>query len=204
MSVPGGARRWTVVAPRQVAGTSTPHPRSTVNETPIHVVGNVVDVPRRNRTSNGSVTNFRMASTSRHWDDETKGFVDGATLWIDVACWGDLGGNVARSVSKGDPVLVVGNLLTESWDSDAGRRSSNRMKASAVGLNLARGWSDFKRPARVDQSSDVPSVRESAGDVSPTEDPYAERSTDYIEGEETLHETDSDVIGDREAVPALT
>jgi single-strand DNA-binding protein len=175
-----------------------------VNEVNIHVVGNVVDVPRHNRTTNGSVTNFRMASTSRRWDDETKGFVDGATLWIDVACWGELGGNVARSVSKGDPVLVVGNLLTESWDTDAGRRSSNRMKATAVGLNLARGWSDFKRPARVEQSPAIPSPQEPGDDVSPTEDPYAERSTDYIEGEETLHQADSDVIGDREAVPTLT
>ena len=36
-------------------------------ETEIHVVGNVVDVPRHNRTANGSVTNFRMASTARRW-----------------------------------------------------------------------------------------------------------------------------------------
>jgi single-strand DNA-binding protein len=175
-----------------------------VNDTPLHVVGNVVDVPRRNRTSNGSVTNFRMASTSRRWDDETKGFVDGATLWIDVACWGELGGNVARSVSKGDPVLVVGNLLTESWDSDAGRRSANRIKAMAVGLNLSRGWSEFKRPARADQSPEVPAPRGTGSEESPTEDPYAGRSTDYLEGVETLDEVDSELSGDREAMPALT
>ncbi len=119
-----------------------------MNETSLHVVGNVVDVPRHNRTTNGSVTNFRLASTSRRWDEETKGFVDGAALFIDVACWGELGGNVVRSISKGDPVVVVGNLLTESWDSDAGRRSANRIKATAVGLNLARGWAEFTRPAR--------------------------------------------------------
>jgi single-strand DNA-binding protein len=177
-----------------------------VNDTRIHVVGNVVDVPRHNRTSNGSVTNFRMASTSRRWDDETKGFVDGATLWIDVACWGELGGNVARSVSKGDPVLVVGNLLTESWDSDAGRRSSNRIKATAVGLNLARGWSDFKRPARVDQATTVPSSQEPVEDVSPTEDPtdYDHRSTDYMEGEDALQGENSEFTSDRTAVPTLT
>jgi single-strand DNA-binding protein len=180
-----------------------------VNDTPLHVVGNVVDVPRHNRTANGSVTNFRMASTSRRWDDETKGFVDGATLWIDVACWGELGGNVARSISKGDPVLVIGNLLTESWDSDAGRRSSNRIKATAVGLNLARGWSEFRRPARADQSAgaggeDVRGAGEQPADEPVPADPYADRSTDYQEGEETLHDVDSDVIGDREPVPALT
>jgi single-strand DNA-binding protein len=166
-----------------------------VYETPIHVVGHVVDIPRRTRTSNGTVTNFRMASTSRRWDEEAKGFIDGATLWIDVACWGELSGNVSRSITKGDPVLVVGHLATESWDSEAGRRSANRIKASAVGLNLARGWSEFKRPARSEQMSEVPAPQVT------DDDPYAGRPTDYIEGEETLHETDSDVS---EPVPALT
>ena len=167
-------------------------------ETEIHVVGNVVDVPRHNRTASGSVTNFRMASTSRRWDEESKGFVDGTTLWIDVACWGELGGNVARSIAKGDPVLVVGNLLTESWDSDAGRRSANRIKATSVGLNLARGWSEFKRPARSEQAPAAPVPQE------PVADPYADRLTDYVEGEDALYGSDSEGAEDREAVPALT
>ena len=172
-----------------------------MNDTSIRVVGNVVDVPRHNRTAHGSVTNFRMASTSRRWDEEAKGFVDGATLWIDVACWGELGGNVARSVSKGDPVIVVGNLLTESWDSDAGRRSSNRIKATAVGLNLARGWSEFTRAARVERA--VPAAREPADDL-PAEDGYADRSTDYIAGGETLHDLDPDPTGVHPAVTTQT
>jgi len=175
-----------------------------VFDTQLHVVGNVVDVPRRNRTGNGSVTNFRMASTSRRWDDEAKGFVDGGTLWIDVACWGELGGNVARSVSKGDPVLVVGNLITESWDSDAGRRSANRIKATAVGLNLTRGWSEFRRPARTDQPAGTTTDDQSAGEPVAADDPYAERSTDYTEGEGALYDVDSDLPADREPVPALT
>jgi single-strand DNA-binding protein len=175
-----------------------------VYETTLHVVGNVVDVPRRTRTSTGTVTNFRMASTSRRWDEEGKGFVDGATLWMDVACWGDLGGNVARSVSKGDPVIVVGNLVTESWESEAGRRSANRMKATSVGLNLARGWSDFTRPARGDQGSAVQAPQEPADDAAPPEDPYAQRPTDYLAGEEALHDVSSELIGDREEMPALT
>ena len=181
-----------------------------MNDTPLHVVGNVVDVPRQNRTSNGSVTNFRMASTSRRWDEETKGFVDGATLWIDVACWNELGGNVARSVTKGDPVVVVGNLSTESWESEAGRRSANRIKATAVGLNLARGWSDFTRPARVDRSAALaapptPSEETTPGEETPSGgELYGQRSTDYIGGEPTLDDADSEVTSEEPAVPALT
>jgi single-strand DNA-binding protein len=172
-----------------------------VNETSLHVVGNVVDVPRHNRTTNGSVTNFRLASTSRRWDDETKGFVDGAALFIDVACWGELGGNVVRSISKGDPVVVVGNLLTESWDSDAGRRSSNRIKATAVGLNLARGWSEFRRPARPDSVPDLVPPE----DAPAAADPYAGRSTDYEGGGAALHDVDVDELaGADDLEPSLT
>jgi hypothetical protein len=40
---------------------------------------------------------------------------------------------------------------------------------------------------------------ESIGD-----DPYGDRSTDYLTGEEVLHSLDSDGSEDREAVPALT
>ena len=95
-----------------------------MNETHITVVGNVVGDPRRARLATGSVTNFRLASTARRFDGEAQDFVDSSTLWIDVACWGDLGGNVAHSVSKGDPVIVQGTIATDSWETDAGRRSA--------------------------------------------------------------------------------
>jgi single-strand DNA-binding protein len=124
-----------------------------VNDTELTVVGNVVDSPRRVRLENSAVTNFRMASTARRYDSSRQEFVDAGTLWVDVEAWGELGGNVARSVSKGDPVIVRGTLTTRSWESEQGRRSAPQIKANAVGPNLARGWSDFHRPARPAQGT---------------------------------------------------
>ena len=60
-----------------------------MNDTNITVVGNVVDSPRRDRLQNGSVTNFRMASTARRYDSATQEFVDGGTFWVDVECWSE-------------------------------------------------------------------------------------------------------------------
>jgi single-strand DNA-binding protein len=137
-----------------------------VDETPITVVGNVVDVPRRNRLATGSVTNFRMASTARRFDEQARGFIDSSTLWIDVACWGELGGNVARSVSKGDPVVVVGTIATDSWDTEAGRRSATRIRASSVGLNLARGHAVHKQPRT---QADAPASPEPPGEGPPAD-----------------------------------
>ena len=121
-----------------------------MNDTYVTVVGNVVDSPRRVRLESGSVTNFRMASTARRYDTRSQEFVDSGTLWVDVECWNDLGANVSSSISKGDPVIVEGALTTHSWESENGKRSAPRIKAFAVGPNLARGSAEFKRtrPAR--------------------------------------------------------
>ena len=116
-----------------------------MNDTTVTVVGNVVDSPRRVSLENGAVTNFRMASTARRYDSATQQYVDSGTLWVDVECWGGLSGNVAASISKGDPVIVQGALTTHSWESESGPRSKPRIRAFAVGPNLSRGTAEFKR-----------------------------------------------------------
>ncbi|WNV76887.1 single-stranded DNA-binding protein [Geodermatophilus sp. DSM 44513] len=136
------------------------------NNTEITVVGRVATAPRRVRLENGtSVTNFRLASTARRFDQGRQEWVDGETFWSDVECWNELGGNVARSLSKGDPVVVVGSVWTRSWESENGKGSTSQIKATAVGPNLARGWADFTRPARTATGGEQ--VEEEPGPGSP-------------------------------------
>ena len=116
-----------------------------MNDTMITVVGNVVDSPRKVRLKNGSVTNFRLASTGRRFDGATQQWVDSTTFYVDVECWNDLSSHVSGSVSKGDPVVVLGAISTQEWETDAGRRSKPQIKATAVGHNLARGIASFTR-----------------------------------------------------------
>ena len=119
-----------------------------MSATEITVIGNVVNSPSRNRTQNGSVTNFRVAATERRFDSSQQDWVDGPTFFVDVECWGELGGNVAHSISKGDPVVVVGAIRTHEWESEQGRRSRPQIKAQAVAPNLSRGVADFRRSPR--------------------------------------------------------
>jgi single-strand DNA-binding protein len=199
-----GHARWTVIAPRQPVGTPIPYLRSTVKETDLTVVGNVVNAPQRSRLASGAtVTNFRVASTSRRFDRETQTWADNRTLFLDVECWGELGGNVSHTVSKGDPVIVVGELYTHEWETEQGRRSRPQLRAESVGPDLARGVADFRRTAR---NTAVPgSPEQPVADEAPIgDDPYGDRSTDYLTGEEALHSLDSDGSENREAVPALT
>jgi single-strand DNA-binding protein len=168
-----------------------------VNDTLVTVVGNVVDSPRRVRLENGAVTNFRMASTARRYDTRSQEFVDAGTFWVDVECWNDLSGNVSSSVSKGDPVVVHGALTTHSWESDTGRRSTPRIKAFAVGPNLARGSAEFRRTPRTNPAgtaaAEQPSVEPTPGDeqlARELENEYGR--LDYEDASETLQEKDSE------------
>ncbi len=150
-----------------------------MNATEITVIGNVVTSPSRVRTQGGSVTNFRLASTERRYDSTTQGFVDGATFFVDVECWGELGGNVSHSLSKGDPVVVRGAIRTDQWESEHGPRSRPRVRAEAVGPNLARGTAEFRRAPR-------------AATAAPAEPPVADGAgeRDYDGPSEPLYETD--------------
>ena len=166
-----------------------------MNDTLVTVVGNVVDSPRRVSLQNGAVTNFRMASTSRRYDSGRQEFVDGGTFWVDVECWNGLSSNVSASISKGDPVIVRGALSTHSWEGENGRRSTPRIRAFAVGPNLARGTADFKRS----QSARPAGQDSAAAPDSPTDDEQVTRELaeewadgDYGSDSRPLYEVDSE------------
>jgi single-strand DNA-binding protein len=177
-----------------VAPPGAAPPRSTVNDTFVTVVGNVVDSPRRVSLENGAVTNFRMASTARRYDAARQEFVDASTFWVDVECWNGLSGNVSASISKGDPVIVQGALSTNSWESENGRRSAPRIRAFAVGPNLARGTSVFKRDksGRSAEPADLTahgpqSPDDGAAEAFPSSDVDLRAGRDYEDDTETLH-----------------
>jgi single stranded DNA-binding protein len=168
-----------------------------VNATEITVIGNVVNSPTRKRTQNGSVTNFRVAATERRFDGGKQEWVDGHTFFIDVDCWGELGGNVSHSISKGDPVVVVGAIRTDEWDTDTGRRSRPQIKAEAVAHNLARGVGDFRRTQRSTAGASAePGSSEDVSEAVPSDesDEFGGlvAGRDYETDPSTLHDADAD------------
>jgi len=97
-------------------------------------------------------TQFRLASTRRVLDRQTGAFRDGPTLWFTVKAWRATAVNLERSLSKGDPVVVVGRLAQSEWVAqDGSARSELVLEALAVGHDLAHGTAMFRRslsPAR--------------------------------------------------------
>ena len=107
-------------------------------ETPLTVVGNVVNDPKRRRVGDQEVLKFRVASNSRRRSADGT-WEPGNSLFVTVNCWGRLVSGVGASLGKGSPVIVSGQVYTSEYeDRDGIRRSTLELRATAVGPDLSR------------------------------------------------------------------
>jgi single-strand DNA-binding protein len=111
---------------------------NTMFETPVTVVGNIVNDPQGRRVGDQEVIKFRVASNSRRRTADGT-WEPGNSLFVTVNCWGRLVTGVGAALRKGDPVIVVGHVYTSEYDDrDGNRRSTLEMRATSVGPDLAR------------------------------------------------------------------
>ena len=107
-------------------------------ETPLTVVGNIVNDPQRRQVGTQELMKFRVASNSRRRSAEGT-WEPGNSLFVTVNCWGKLVSGVGASLGKGSAVIVVGHVHTSEYeDRDGNRRSTLEMRATAVGPDLSR------------------------------------------------------------------
>ncbi|AOT58923.1 MULTISPECIES: single-stranded DNA-binding protein [Streptomyces] len=123
-----------------------------MNDTLVTVVGNVATNVEYRETPTGGVARFRFAATARRWDRERAAWTDGHTSFYTVNAWRQLGANLAASVAVGEPLVVHGRLRVREEPSAGGpadgpRRTFVDIDALAVGHDLTRGTSAFRRSA---------------------------------------------------------
>lgn len=154
-----------------------------MHETWTTVVGNAATRPDFWETAAGvAVARFRLAATVRRWDRKSEGWVDAYTSFYTVWTWRTLAANVAASVSLGEPLLVHGTLRVREREkererepekagqgagagagagSGSGESAPRRwitaeIDAVAVGHDLTRGTSAFRRVSQAKPLSNVP------------------------------------------------
>jgi single-strand DNA-binding protein len=111
------------------------------------------------RQASVPVADFRLASTPRVFRDG--GWTDGPTTWITVKAFRVLAVNVAGSLRRGDPVIVIGRLRTSSWERDGQTYERLELDAVTVGPDLRRGMSHFHKNAK----PDTPRTDEESDDI---------------------------------------
>ncbi|MFF7946765.1 single-stranded DNA-binding protein [Streptomyces griseorubiginosus] len=142
-----------------------------MNETMICAVGNVATQPVYRELATGASVRFRLAATARYLDREKKEWTDGHTNFFTVWANRQLATNVSGSINVGDPVVVQGRLKIRS-EVREGQPSwtSADIDAVAIGHDLARGTSAFRRTQRAETAgSDAPARPEPAWETPPPE-----------------------------------
>ncbi|MET3983860.1 single-stranded DNA-binding protein [Streptomyces sp. PvR034] len=123
-----------------------------MNDTLVTLVGNVATGMDYRESPNGAVVRFRFAVTPRYWDRQRESWKDGSTSFYTVWARRALAVNLAGSVASGEPLVVHGRLRVrdEEGDGDGKRWVSAEIDAVAVGHDLNRGTSAFRRVVRTD------------------------------------------------------
>ncbi|MBT1035366.1 single-stranded DNA-binding protein [Canibacter sp. lx-45] len=117
-------------------------------EPQITVVGNLVADPelRVSQGSGNEWVTFRVAATPRIKDRQTQAWTDGETLWLGCRAYGEMAQNIAKSIRKGDRVLVQGRLSARTYtDSQGQQRTSLDLDVDEIGPSLWRAVAQVTR-----------------------------------------------------------
>jgi single-strand DNA-binding protein len=124
-----------------------------MNETIVCAVGNVATQPVYRELATGPSARFRLAVTSRYLDRGKNEWTDGHTNFFTVWANRQLATNAAGSLNVGDPVVVQGRLKVRSDVREGQSWTSADIDATAIGHDLARGTSAFRRTHRPETGS---------------------------------------------------
>jgi single-strand DNA-binding protein len=113
------------------------------------LIGNITRDPELRYTAGGQAIATFGVAVNRRWQNRQTQAWEESTSFFDVVCWGDLGTNVADSLSKGDRVIVSGRLDQRSWETQDGeKRSKIEVVADEVGPSVR--WAVAK-PEKTDR-----------------------------------------------------
>ena len=113
----------------------------------ITVTGNLTRDPELRFTTGGrGVASFGLAVNRRY---QQNGEWVEQVSFLNVVCWGDMGENVATSLTKGSRAIVTGRLEQRSWETpDGEKRSVVEIVADEVGPSLRWATCQIERTER--------------------------------------------------------
>jgi single-strand DNA-binding protein len=119
-------------------------------DTPITIVGNLVNDPELRFTNSGQpVAQFRVASTPRIRDNQTGEWKDGDSLFLTCNVWRQMAENVAESLQRGMRVIVSGRLRQRNYETQQGeKRTVYEIEVDDVGPSLLRASAKVNRVTR--------------------------------------------------------
>jgi len=111
----------------------------------ITVVGNITKEPELKFLGSGNAAvKFSIAVNKRKKGKD--GEYEDSTSFFDVQAYGTLAENLANSVTKGNRIVVTGEIEQRSWeDKDGNKRSTVEITASEAGPSLRWATAEVTR-----------------------------------------------------------
>ncbi len=106
-------------------------------------VGQLISAPKLDYAQNGQATCKFTFLVSRTWKDRNSGKDRETRITLPVVTWGSLAENVAKSLEKGDRVLVMGREEEKTWD-DEHRERHTRIELTANDVGPCASWATFE------------------------------------------------------------
>ena len=104
---------------------------------PVALEGRLTADPEAGTSASGTDwARFDIAVNDRRLNDETGQWEDGDVIFHQVATFGAQARHVAASLSKGDNVVVNGDLKFGSYEKDGVTRETRQVIADTVGASL--------------------------------------------------------------------
>jgi single-strand DNA-binding protein len=143
----------------------------------ITVVGNVASEPRVEATDGIIRCFFRVASSERRQDKETKEWVDHATTFYSVTVWRDMAEHTIKTLRKGDRVVLAGKVRSRDFTRQDGTTGTAlEVDVDAIGPDLR--W----RAATIDRTERQKAATETGGEQSVDADGSAPVAADPWSG----------------------
>lgn len=120
----------------------------------ITVVGNLVNTPEVRFTPSGNqMTTGTVVENHGYKDKTTNEWVETPPTFWPFVLWGEMGGNAAESLARGDRVVLVGDTRTNTWDDkDTGeKRSRVEVNAREIAASFKYAKARVMRRTRAEQ-----------------------------------------------------
>jgi len=116
-----------------------------MSDNTITVVGNITKEPELKFLGSGNAAvKFSIAVNKRKKGKD--GEYEDSTSFFDVQAYGTLAENLANSVTKGNRIVVTGEIEQRSWeDKDGNKRSTVEITASEAGPSLRWATAEVTR-----------------------------------------------------------
>ena len=112
---------------------------------PVSIHGNLVADPELSYGESGIAHAKLRVAVNQRFQAADGTWRDGIPVLHNVSAFRALAENVARSMKKGDPVTVTGDLEFRSYEKDGAQHEARRIVAEVVGLDLRFGTTSYER-----------------------------------------------------------